>query len=284
MNFANVSAWGASRHLEAHSHRDGSAAARSGAVRGADGAAASRCRGAHAEAPTTLSTGRAFAVDMSQARSLQLDITTVEGDRVTLTLSDARSLRLAASQTSDGPSSALAMDASLSMRGNLAYSVEGELSAEESATIDGLLARVDELAGRFFSGDVAGLLAQAGESAFDMEGLASFSLQMDMSRSMQATAAYRSVQAMAGGIPSETLPGFISALDAARDARAGYRDLFDGLLKAAMELLGPAAGSGPAEAVSSGNSALGLLDRMLSALDTAQPAAAATETPTAAAA
>lgn len=282
MNFANISAWGASPHPAAHSHRDGSAATRSGAVRGADGATAHGCRGVHAEAPAPLSTGRAFAVDMSQARSLQLDITTVEGDRVTLTLSDARSLRLAASQASDGASSALAMDTSLSTRGNLAYSVEGELNAEESAAIDELLARVDELAGRFFSGDIAGLLTQVSESAFDMEGLASFSLQMDMSRSMQATAAYRSVQAMAGGTASETLPGFISALDAARDASAGYRDLFDGLLKAAMELLGPAAGSGPAEAVPSGNSALGLLDRMLSALDTAQPAA--TETPTAAAA
>lgn len=276
MNFANVSAWGASQHPAAHSHRDGSAAAR-----GADGDAASRCRG-HAKAPTTLSTGRAFAVDMSQARSLQLAITTAEGDRVTLTLSDARALRLAASQASDGVSSAFALDASLSTRGNLAYSVEGQLSAEESAAIDGLLARVDELAGRFFSGDVAGLFAQVSETAFDMEGLASFSLQMDMSRSMQATAAYRSVQAMAGGTTGETLPGYMNALGAAREASAGYQGLFDGLLKAATELLGSASGSEPAEAVAGGNSALGLLDRMLSALDAAQPAA--TETPAAAAA
>ncbi|MBK9132141.1 MAG: hypothetical protein IPM20_10975 [Gammaproteobacteria bacterium] len=280
MNLANVSAWGASRHPAAHSHRDGSAATRSGAVRGAD--AAHRCRGAHAKAPTTLSTERALAVDMSQSRSLQLDITTAEGDRVTLTLSDARSLRLAASQALDGASSAFALDASVSMRGNIAYSVEGELSAEESAAIDGLLARVDELAGRFFSGDIAGLLTQAGESAFDMEGLASFSLQMDMSRDMQATAAYRSVQAMAGGAAIETLTGFISALDVARESSAGYKDLFDGLLKAATELLGSASGAGPADAVASGNSALSLLDRMLSALDTAQPAA--TETPATAAA
>jgi len=170
----------------------------------------------------------------------------------------------------------------VSARGNIVYSVEGALSAEESAAIDGLLVRVDELAGRFFSGDVAGLLAQVGESAFDMEGLASFSLQMDMSRSVQATAVYRSVQAMAGGSVSETLPGFFGALDAARESSAGYRDLFDALLKAATELLGSSSGSEPAEAVSSGNSALSLLDRMLSALDTAQPAA--TETPIVAAA
>ncbi len=282
MNLANVSGWGASRHPAAHSHRDGSAAARSGAARGTDGAAAHGCRGAHARAPTTLSTERALAVDMSQSRSLQLDITTAEGDRVTLTLSDARSLRLAASQASDGASSARALDASLSTRGNIAYSVEGELSAEESAAIDGLLARVDELAGRFFSGDIAGLLAQVGESAFDMEGLAAFSLQMDMSRSIQATATYRSVQAMADASARETLPGFISALDAARESSAGYKELFDGLLKAATELLGSASGAGPADAVAGGNSALSLLDRMLSALDTTQPAAA--EMPAAAAA
>ncbi|MCC6208634.1 MAG: hypothetical protein IT488_10850 [Gammaproteobacteria bacterium] len=282
MNFASISGLGASRHPVAHSHRDGSASARSGATTGADGAATSRCRGGHARTSAALSTGRAFAMDMSHARSLQLEITTAEGDRVTLTLSDARSLRVAASQTSDGSSSALAMEASLSTRGNIAYSVEGELSAEESAAIDGLLTRVDELAGRFFSGDIAGLFEQMSESGFNMEGLASFSLQMDMTRNVQATAAYRSVQAMAGGAASENLPGFMSALGAARESSAaGYRDLFDGLLKAATELLSSASDAQAADAGSIGNSALAVLERMLSTLDAAQPAA--TELQTAAA-
>jgi len=215
--------------------------------------------------PGTAFSEQAYTVDASRARSLQLEIMTAEGDRVAISLSDARAVQLAAYRAADSAATAVSLGASISARGNLAYTLEGELSAEETAAIEELLGRVDQLAGRFFSGDMDGLLGQVGGFGFDIEELASFSLSMDMTQTVRATAAYRSVQAMAANDTGNTdpfpdLPSFIGELDAARTASAGRKDLFDELLKAAAVVLD---GDAP--------SASTLLDGVLSALDVAQP-------------
>jgi len=273
MDLNPVSVPGMNRHQWGHARAETHASpARHAVARGdeayarcAPGAAAPHCRGAETGMPGTAFSEQAYTVDASRARSLQLEIMTAEGDRVAISLSDARAVQLAAYRAADSAATAVSLGASISARGNLAYTLEGELSAEETAAIEELLGRVDQLAGRFFSGDMDGLLGQVGGFGFDIEELASFSLSMDMTQTVRATAAYRSVQAMAANDTGNTdpfpdLPSFIGELDAARTASAGRKDLFDELLKAAAVVLD---GDAP--------SASTLLDGVLSALDVAQP-------------
>lgn len=253
-------------------------------ARGNDGGvAASRCRAARTTAPTAVFSERAYAVDMSRAQSLQLEIMTAEGDRVTLSLAGSRSVQLAGYQASDASTAVAATGVTVAASGNFSYAVEGELSAEESAAIQDLLARVDELAGRFFSGDLDGLLRQVNDVDLDMEQLASFSLQMDMTRAVEVSSAYRSVQAMtadgaetAGASPatSADLFAFIDDLNAARAADAGRKDLFDDLFKSAVQMLQSARRVEPAIEDPAPDTATALLGRLLSALDAATADAA----------
>ncbi|MBK8162082.1 MAG: hypothetical protein IPK65_02685 [Gammaproteobacteria bacterium] len=272
MDLNPVSAAGMNRHQWGHARAETHASpVRHSAAHGDEARSrcapdnAPRCRRTETATPVTIFTEQAYAVDASRARSLQLEIMTAEGDRVAISLSDARAVQLAAYRAADSAATAVSLGASISASGNLAYTLEGELSAEETAAIEELLGRVDQLAGRFFSGDMDGLLSQVSGFGFDIEELASFSLSMDMTQTVRATAAYRSVQAMAANDagnadPFPDLPSFIGELDAARTASAGRKGLFDELLKAAAEVLG-----GDAASVST------LLDRVLSALDVAQP-------------
>lgn len=181
---------------------------------------------------------QSYSIDLRRTQSLQLDIVTAEGDTVTLTLAQEGAAKLVDYQGAGAAGTVTAAGVSLSARGNFSYTVAGELSVEESAAIYDLLGRVDELAGRFFSGDIAGLLEQAGGLDPDMKALASFSLQLDLSRSAQVTTAYRTVQAMApDAAAAGDLPAFIHALDAARADSAGRKDVFDQLLTATLPWL-----------------------------------------------
>ncbi len=214
---------------------------------------------------------RVLTLAANRSRSLQLEVMTQEGDRVTLTLASADALQLSSYQAASPTTMAAGVGASFSASGSFSYTVEGELSVEESADIQDLLGQVGEFAERFFAGDIDGLLSRVNESGFDMKELASFSLQMDMTRSVQATA-YQSVQAMAeDAASSSSLPAFTYDLSAARSASAGYKDLFDALLKSAVQLL-QATHSPVSPAIdSTATDTSILLDQLLSTIDAAAP-------------
>lgn len=237
-----------------------------------------RCGASAGLSAVTLSE-RAVTLAASQSRSLQFEVMTQEGDRVTLTLASTDTLQLSGYQSASPGALAAGIGAAYSASGGLGYTVEGELSAGESADIQALLGQVSEFAGRFFAGDIEGLLTQVNESGFDMKALASFSLRMDMTRSAQLTSAYRSVQAMTAEGPesaapsSAGLPAFIGQMGAARSASAEYKDLFDDLLKSAVQLLQAARTpeSPVADSTGKGTSAVALLDQLLSVLDASEP-------------
>lgn len=134
---------------------------------------------------------------------------------------------------------------------------------EESTAIEELLGRrMDEIAGRFFNGDIAGLLDRAGGLDLDMEEPASFPLRMDTTQSVHAMAAEEPATA-------DDLPGFINAVDTARTASAGRKNPFDELLKAATQLLNAADEPEPQGTATGLTSSVTLPDRLLSAIDAA---------------
>lgn len=167
--------------------------------------AASRRRGSPAFAVDKISQSESQAADFSRYRlrsvsvassaSLQLSLRTREGDTVTLSVNqtDAMARMRYAGQHADGGKVRLDEFSATSDRA-LSMSVVGDLSAAETAAIEGVLAKVEQLAAEFFSpaddGLMDGSLAKLQALGFDMNSLAELSLDMSMTQSVEVARVY----------------------------------------------------------------------------------------------
>lgn len=125
----------------------------------------------------------------AQAQSFNLDLTTLEGDKVRITAANASS--------SDSTSSADGSSSSTKTIQVAGYSVEvdGDLNDQEMASLKDLFSKVSDISDKFYSGDVQGAFDQAVKLNIDGTQLASMSLNMTTA-SVRATETYGSV---AGG-------------------------------------------------------------------------------------
>lgn len=146
------------------------------------------------------------AYQYSETMSLQL--TTKEGDKVTLDFRQLyaqyqsyQEMKLA----EDGPSgvgyfeSKQAMEATM-FEERFAFSVQGDLNEEELQAIYDVFAKVDELAGEFYGGNIEKALEKAQNLELDMEQLSGMSLNLTQTETVvkryqqQALAQYQNVQ------------------------------------------------------------------------------------------
>lgn len=177
----------------------------------------------------------------TQQRSA-LEITTRDGDRVTIHLSQASREYRSAAQAENAGGSAFRLEAESSRSASLSFQVEGSLDADERKAIDSLLRRIDKVSDRFFEGDIQGALRRIGRLELDTRELAGFSLDLNASTSVQAVNAY---QVAAGDQdvvnPVQQLGGFLEQLrDVLQDAdaalfdqpRKAMGDLFNGIVDA----------------------------------------------------
>ncbi|HHH35860.1 MAG TPA: hypothetical protein ENK48_03410 [Gammaproteobacteria bacterium] len=191
----------------------------------------------------TVPSSLAVEMEAASTRSLALEVTTREGDVVTLSLSSTRAFHQSATLTADGSGGALSLQGTVYQSQSLSLTVDGQLNREEMSAIQDLMKRVDRLADRFFEGDVQEAFATVMETGLDSESLLSFSLDMEMTRMRQVSSAYQAVAAMdaqapapsadpAGGAAAATGPQQAPALATALDTLSGlFQDM-----KAAMEM------------------------------------------------
>lgn len=125
----------------------------------------------------------------AQAQSFNLDLTTLEGDKVRITAANASS--------SDSTSSANGSSSSTKTIQVSGYSVQvdGDLNDEEMASLKDLFSKVSDISDKFYSGDLQGAFDQAVKLDINGTQLASMSLNMTTA-SVRATETYGSV---AGG-------------------------------------------------------------------------------------
>ncbi len=125
----------------------------------------------------------------AQAQSFNLDLTTLEGDKVRITAANASS--------SDSTSSADGSSSSTKTIQVSGYSVQvdGDLNDEEMASLKDLFSKVSDISDKFYSGDLQGAFDQAVKLDINGTQLASMSLNMTTA-SVRATETYGSV---AGG-------------------------------------------------------------------------------------
>lgn len=111
---------------------------------------------------------RQGSYEYASASQFSFELTTAEGDKVTIKAS--ASLGMSVRQG--------AGDAGVSSSESMSFQVEGDLSDVELKAINDLLGHVNELAGQFFSGNLDEAFAQAVNLGYDESQIAKFALNL----------------------------------------------------------------------------------------------------------
>lgn len=136
---------------------------------------------------------RLEAASYEESRRLALEVTTRDGDTVTVYVArDAGASQLDYAHR-DGAGATRVMAAGYHERSMVGYQVEGELDAGERKAVDQLLKRVDGIADRFYEGQTQAAFKQAVNLNYDDSELTGFSLSLRHTQTFQAVSAYRAV-------------------------------------------------------------------------------------------
>jgi hypothetical protein len=168
----------------------------------------------------------------AKAETFELAVTTRDGDRLRISIAQASAnwsqSSLAAS--SDGSSSTLsASSQSGSVQiGGWQVDIQGELDEQERGALEKLFSQVQDLADKFYSGDLNGAFDRAMALDLDGEQLASMSLALSQTTVRQATDTYSAV-AQQGG----------QAASAVNTALMDYAQSLLGTLRSSQQVLAP---------------------------------------------
>lgn len=122
----------------------------------------------------------------ASGQTADVELVTREGDRVRLSISLSSSEQLSWRQDS----ASLQASYSQSRQADLNFSVEGDLNADEQRAIGNLLQRVDELAQRFYGGDLRGTIDRALALTDHMDQMSELSVTLT-TQATRAVSAYQ---------------------------------------------------------------------------------------------
>jgi len=146
------------------------------------------------------------SIEHSSSRSLSLDITTNDGDIVSLSLEKNQSTGNYSAQIQNGQTSAAVSEFSFESSSSFSFAVQGVLDKGESKAIEELLSSVKGVADQFFKGN-AGAAFEAGLNlGFNTSELTSFSLNLDQNQTQSVTQAYREVSSFGDSRDSSRPP------------------------------------------------------------------------------
>ena len=167
--------------------------------------------------------------EYGRAREFSFELTTKEGDKVTIKASSSEGLAVEAVRAGRGNNSASALNASYSSSQSFSLAIEGELNEDELSAINDLLGRVNDLASQFFEGDLDVAFEQALNLGYDAEQIGSFSLNLAQAEIQQVTEAYMAFEPNRGG--NNSAPQLLA--DQLLSMGNFIRDLLDSLTQAA---------------------------------------------------
>jgi len=150
---------------------------------------------AHLPPPQVGRADFAAAERFSRADDFLLELTTKEGDKVTINFSHASATESSIGATRDANgNAAMSYSVSRAESNNFQFSVEGDLNEEELQSIQKMIEEVGQIANDFFDGDVQEAFEKASEFELDRSQLSSMSLHMSRTEQYSAAAAYQQVQ------------------------------------------------------------------------------------------
>ncbi|RYZ89560.1 MAG: hypothetical protein EOO68_25305, partial [Moraxellaceae bacterium] len=112
--------------------------------------------------------------EYAEARDFKFQLTTKEGDTVSIRASSSVGVSVAASRDNNG----ISVNGSKSSSSNFELSIEGDLNDDELKAIDELLGRVDKLAGQFYAGNLDDVFDKAVSLGYDDQQIANYSLNL----------------------------------------------------------------------------------------------------------
>ncbi|MGP4844225.1 DUF5610 domain-containing protein [Marinobacter sp. 1Y8] len=137
-------------------------------------------------------TTSASSVEAASRDQLSFEVTTRDGDRVTVRMDELRYASASQSSGASGNGSYSSISSASMFSGRYEFSVEGDLDAGEREALNNLFKDVEAVSGQFFEGDVVGAFEAAQSLDLGGDELSAFSLNLSSVRSVRA-AAYESV-------------------------------------------------------------------------------------------
>ena len=133
-------------------------------------------------------------IEVLRSRSFDLSIQTQEGDTVTFSIEQFYSKQASKEFVKDENGFSVNVDRQTARGEEISYQVNGDINEQEQAAIDALIKKIDRLADKFYSGNVAGAFRKATRVGIDAAQLAGFSLNLQSSKTVEITKTYKEVQ------------------------------------------------------------------------------------------
>ena len=131
----------------------------------------------------------------ASASSFSFQLTTAEGDKVTISATSAQAFsgQYARGVAGNNESYTLAetMSASYSSTRESSWSIQGDLNDDEMQAIEELLGQINKLAGEFFNGNLDEAFNQALALGYDQQHITAFSLNLTQVEVQRVSTAYQ---------------------------------------------------------------------------------------------
>lgn len=128
--------------------------------------------------------------EYGRAREFSFQLTTQEGDRVTIRASSSEGFAF-----ETGGNNGKSAQGSYSASQSMSWQVQGNLNDDEVSAINDLLNNVDKLAAQFFDGDLDTAFEKAKNLGYDDAQIGSFSLNLAQAEVQQVTQTYKTFEA-----------------------------------------------------------------------------------------
>ncbi|VAW67000.1 hypothetical protein MNBD_GAMMA09-1459 [hydrothermal vent metagenome] len=140
---------------------------------------------------------------LQQTREASIEIVTQDGDRVEVSYSAFVQSSANQSYSATTQGQALSFEYSATSSTAFQFSVQGNLDAEERASINELLSDVGDIAAQFFQGDVQAAFNASLELGFDSEELKSFSVDLQKTTRVQVAQSYQRTEQLYDPVTSD---------------------------------------------------------------------------------
>lgn len=170
------------------------------------------CHNGRCEKPQESGADAAASLRYRRSEGTSLFIKTRDGDTVELKIAVHQSAAAAATWSSDGLQTQLAVHDASSLRTRVSFEMDGSLDAEELEAIQGVIEQAGKLADQFFDANVDGAFAAATALKMDASQLASVRIDLSLRESMTYTARGRLAAAPPPAPPRPAVPNDATAI------------------------------------------------------------------------
>ena len=130
-------------------------------------------------------------VATSVSHSAEIQVTTKEGDVITISLNQSETRARSEIQAKQGGDSISAVSENNTTTSGFSMTIEGDLNADEEKSLTDLINKMAKVSDKFFNGNVKSAFKHAQKIGFDTGQIAGFSMDLNKSKSVQAIAAYQ---------------------------------------------------------------------------------------------